>query len=270
MKVARLGILCVMSILCMSSWGARLWAGTGDIPQEQNWHFSIGADGTYCDYDGNIVVSSTKYGLKGTRIDLKEDIDIEEEYTVRPYAELSYKDRHIVYFGYQPLKLKGSQRIEKDIQFRDTLFRINTVVKGTVDIDMYTVQYSYGIVVRDACKWYISCGVNGYTVDARLTEVAGMKDPLSETKEVTGFLPCIGTRMVVRITSCVGVECGVNGMFEYDNKSMIEGHAALQYYMNDYVTLQAGFLYRKVTIEKDSSEGELTVREPFVGLKMTF
>jgi hypothetical protein len=134
-------------------------------------------------------------GDSGTRFSLANggDFQTRTEPFVRVKAGLTY-GRHTLYAVFAPLRLEGSGRSERDIQFRNLTFTADGDARVRYRFDTYRLTYRYTLV--SASAFDLAVGATALVRDAEIR----LSQPGQATSERnTGFVPLLSLRMALRL-----------------------------------------------------------------------
>ena len=83
----------------------------------------------------------------GTDMDLETDLGLDSSDSVfRVDGYFRFNERHRADFSVFDLSRKNSKQIERDIQWGDTLYSIDTVVKSDNGLSIYKAAYTYSFL----------------------------------------------------------------------------------------------------------------------------
>ncbi len=184
--------------------------------------------------DGNIAVSGNALG---TDINLSRDLDIGgQDHGELFAARWRPFDRHEFGVRGQHYGRSGERTISRDIVFDDEIFTINSRVKGEIDLDVWTVNYTGWLVANERRAFGLSLGALQYRLALKLgaKNLPGGVQPEPIEAEVSEDLPVVVAgaeyreklsdrwRIVVRaavfqasINSIDGTVINVDGGVEY-------------------------------------------------------
>lgn len=152
--------------------------------------FSISLGVFFTDRDTETALDGTT--ANGTPTDLESDLGLDSSDNVFRFdGYYRFNDRHRVDFSIFDLSRSSSKQIERDIQWRDTLYAIDTVINADFDLTIYKAAYTYSFMRRE--NGYLGATFGVYTADTKI----GLSEPnlgQAEVGDITAPLPVIGLR----------------------------------------------------------------------------
>jgi hypothetical protein len=199
----------------------------------------------------------------GTDLDFESDLGLDASDTVfRVDGYFRFSERHRADFSVFDLSRKSSKQIERDIQWGDTSYSIDTVIESNVDLAIYKAAYTYSFLHRDT--GYLGATIGVYVADAS----AGLAEQnlgQAEVGELTAPLPVIGLRGQYALSDRWTFRASGEFFFvEYENVdgSLVDIYAGFDYRVLDHLSLGIGF--NTVTIDvgatKNSFDGAIDWR----------
>jgi len=138
------------------------------------------------------------------------------------------------------LARNSSKQIDKDIQWGDTLYSIDTVVESNVDLAIYKAAYTYSFLHAD--DGYLGATVGLYVADST-AELAEQNIGRAEVGELTAPLPVIGLRGERKLSERWMFRASGEFFFiEYDNidGSLVDLYAGFDYSVLDNLSIGIG------------------------------
>jgi len=131
-------------------------------------------------------------GMDGTVVDLEGDLGLNRSDSVfRIDGYYRFNKKHRLDFSVFDLSRTASTVIQKDIQWSDTLFPIDTTVDSDFDLAIYKLAYTWSFMRRD--KGYLGLTAGLYIADFEMRLEAEAIDAL-ESDGLTAPLPVFGLR----------------------------------------------------------------------------
>lgn len=141
--------------------------------------------------------SQTSLALNSATLGRGTDLDVEsifgEERKIFPRVEAIFNvgKRHEIGLTYWAIRKKRSAALDRDIQFGDTTFYINTSVEARFNFSNYGFTYRYAILANE--HWFAGASLGFKLVDIE----AGLKANLNErsygnSKRLYAPLPLVG------------------------------------------------------------------------------
>ena len=218
--------------------------------------FAISLGAFIADRDTRTRVDSSTLG-RGTTIVMEDDLGLDSSQTVfRVDGHFRIAERHRLDFSVFDLSRNSTRTIDRDIQFGDEVFSVNTAIDSNFDLDIYKIAYTYSI-------WWKEQGFLG--VDFGI-HVADLVETLSapsagqlQLKSLTAPLPVIGIRGEYYFTPRLRL-AGAAEYFalEYND---IDGRLADIYLGMDYKVMDnlgLGVAYNYVTVDINATKSELS------------
>jgi len=202
-------------------------------------------------------------GIEGTPVDLEGDLGLNRSDSVfRIDGYYRFNKKHRLDFSAFDLSRTASKVIEKDIQWKDTLFPIDTTVDSDFDLAIYKLAYTWSFMRRD--KGYLGLTAGLYIADFR-TRLEAEAIGALESDGVTAPLPVIGLRGQYDFTEKLSFRAsGEIFAIEYEeySGSLYDIYAGLDYQFFKHVAIGIGINAVKldVGISKDSFDGNVDWR----------
>ena len=202
-------------------------------------------------------------GLEGTPVDLERDLGFNRSDSVfRIDGYYRFNQKHRLDFSAFDLSRTSSKVIEKDIQWKDTLYPIDTTVDSKFDLTIYKLAYTWSFMQRD--KGYLGLTAGLYVADF-LTRLEGEAIGALESDGVTAPLPVFGLRGQYDFTEKLSFRAsGEIFALEYEDYSgsFYDIYAGLDYQFFKHVAIGIGINAVELNIEitKDSFNGDIDWR----------
>lgn len=193
----------------------------------------------------------------GTDTDFESDLGLDSSDTVlRVDGYFRFAERHRVDFSVFDLSRNNSKQIDRDIQWGDTLYTIDTVIRADFDLSIYKAAYTYSFLNSD--KGYLGATAGLYVADVK-TRLAEQNLGQTEVGELTAPLPVVGLRGERRLSDRWTFRASGEFFFvEYDNVdgSLVDLYAGLDFRVLD--NLEIGFGYNSVDLDVDVQRNQFT------------
>ena len=202
-------------------------------------------------------------GIEGTPVDLEGDLGLNRSDSVfRIDGYYRFNKKHRLDFSAFDLSRTASKVIEKDIQWKDTLFPIDTTVDSDFDLAIYKLAYTWSFMRRD--KGYLGLTAGLYIADFR-TRLEAEAIGALESDGVTAPLPVIGLRGQYDFTEKLSFRAsGEIFAIEYEeySGSLYDIYAGLDYQFFKHVAIGIGVNAVKINIgvSKDRFDGDIDWR----------
>jgi hypothetical protein len=202
-------------------------------------------------------------GMVGTPVDLEGDLALDRSDSVfRIDGYYRFNKKHRLDFSVFDLSRSASKVIEKDIQWDDTLYPIDTTVDSDFDLVIYKLAYTWSFMRRD--KGYLGLTAGLYIADFG-TRLEAEAIGALESDEVTAPLPVFGLRGQYDFTEKLSFRAsGEIFALEYEDYSgsFYDIYAGLDYQFFKHVAIGIGINAVRINIEisKDRFNGDLDWR----------
>ncbi len=187
----------------------------------------------------------------GTDIDLETDFGLDSSDSVfRVDGYFRFNDRHRADFSVFDLSRKNSRQIEREIQWGDTLYTIDTVLKTDNELAIYKAAYTYSFLRRDT--GYLGATIGVYVADWK-TSLQEENTGSAGVGDLTAPLPVIGLRGEYALSDRWSFRASGEFFFvEYDNVdgSLVDIYAGFDYSLLNNISIGIGF--NSVTLDVDA------------------
>ena len=202
-------------------------------------------------------------GMDGTEVDLEGDLGLNRSDSVfRIDGYYRFNQKHRLDFSVFDLSRTASKVIQKNIEWNDTLFPIDTTVDSDFDLTIYKIAYTWSFMRRD--KGYLGLTAGLYIADFGTRLEAEAIGEL-ESSGFTAPLPVIGLRGQYDFTEKLSFRAsGEIFAIEYEeySGSLYDIYAGLDYQFFKHVAIGIGINAVKldVGISKDRFDGNVDWR----------
>jgi len=151
------------------------------------------------------------------------------------------------------LSRNGTKQIERDIQWGERLFAIDTQIEADFDLTIYKAAYTYSFVQRE--NGYLGATIGLYTLDSKVS-LAVQNLGQAEVGDITAPLPVIGLRGIYAFAERWTFRASGEFFFiEFDHikGSLVDLYAVVDYAVRDSVSV--GFGFNSVDLNVDVSKG---------------
>jgi len=251
MKIINILILCAIAAMIFAAPAAAADSIDGD-------RFSISLGIFVTDRDTETSLDGTT--SNGTPTDLEGDLGLNASDSVfRLDGYYRFNDRHRVDFSIFDLSRTGSKQLQRDIQWGDRLFAIDTVVEADFDITIYKAAYTYSFMQKE--NGYLGASFGLYTLDSKVGLAEQNLGP-AEFGDITAPLPVIGLRGDYEFSDKWTFRASSEFFFiEFDNVdgSLVDIYAGLDYSVSDSISVGLGVnsVVLDVGVTKSSFQGSL-------------
>jgi len=251
MKIEGFPAFCAVAALFISAPAAAAALAEGD-------RFSVSLGIFFTDRDTETRLDGTTEN--GTITDLETDLGLRASDSVFRFdSYYRFNDRHRIDFSIFDLSRTSSKQIQRDIQWGDRLFAIDTAIDADFDLSIYKAAYTYSFMQRD--KGYLGATFGIYTADTKIS-LSEQNLGQAEIGDITAPLPVIGLRGDYKINDKWTFRGSGEFFFvEFDNidGSLVDLYAGLDYSLTDSMSVGLGFnsVNLNVDASKSSFQGSL-------------
>ena len=237
-----------------------LGSPTTALADDENFSVSLGLFLTERDsqtrVDGTIPDS-------GTPVDLENDLGLDKSDNVfRIDGYYRFNEKHRIDFSVFDLSRSASKEIEKEIDWNDTIYPIDTTVDASLDLAIYKLAYTWSFMRRDSGYLGLTAGL--YTADIG-TSISAESIGRSSSGGVTAPLPVLGLRGQYDFSERWSLRASAEIFaIEYGDfsGSLYDVFASVDYQITDHVALGAGInvVNINVGVSKPNLDGDLDWR----------
>lgn len=230
--------------------------------------FEIGVRGYYWfpSFSGNVKVDAE--GLPGDKINLEDDLGIDDEYYPVIEAFIGGGNHHLS-AAYYRADYSGTATLSRDIDFNGETFRADSLTASSLEYDAYDVMYWYDILDLENFLAGGSLGVVG-RIEVFDGEVMIQTTGLDEKVSFTAPIPQLGLNFHVGILADI-LELRLLGTgMAIGGGTVFDGLAELSVTPFPFVDIHGG--YRAFTIDADIDDVEFDydTSGPYVALTVSF
>ncbi len=224
--------------------------------------FSLSVGVFVADRNSKTRVDGTA-GMDGTEVDLEGDLGLNRSDSVfRIDGYYRFNRKHRLDFSAFDLSRTASKVIQKNIQWNDTLFPIDTTVNSDFDLAIYKIAYTWSFMRKD--KGYLGFTAGLYIADFG-TRLEAEAIGEFESNGLTAPLPVIGLRGQYDFSEKLSFRAsGEIFAIEYEDYSgsLYDIYAGLDYQFFKHVAIGIGVNSVKLNIgiSKDRFNGDIDWR----------
>mgnify|MGYP001825602995 FL=1 len=199
----------------------------------------------------------------GTDVDLENDFGLDSSDSVfRIDGYFKFNEKHRIDFSAFDLSRTASKRIQREIEWDDDIYPIDTVIEAGLDLNIYKLAYTWSFIRK--ANGYLGASAGLYVADIG-TSLSATSIGQSSSRAVTAPLPVIGLRGRYDF----GEKWSLRGSaevfaFEYDDfdGSLYDFYAGLDYQFFDHVAIGVGVNSVKMNlgVTKSNFKGDLDWR----------
>jgi hypothetical protein len=211
--------------------------------------FSLGM--FFTDRDTQTQLDGTT--ANGTPTDLENDLGLDSSDNVfRVDGYYRFNDKHRFDFSIFDLSRSGSKQIERDIQWGDTLYAIDTDIVADFDLTIYKAAYTYSFMQKE--DGYLGATIGVYAADTKVS-LSEQNLGQAEIGDITAPLPVIGLRGEYELTDKWSFRASGEFFFiEYNDidGSLVDLYAGVDYAVRDSMSIGLGI--NSVDLDVDASK----------------
>jgi hypothetical protein len=239
--------LLIWALILVALYGAPQFALAEDLEGDR-FSLSLGVFVTDRDTDTQLDGTTT-----GSDINFEKDLGLDSSDSVfRLDGSYRFNERHRLDFSVFDLSRSASRAIDRDIQWGDSLYTVNTVVDADVDLKIYKAAYTYAFMRRD--KGYLGLTAGLYVADTR-SSITEQSLGQATIGDITAPLPVIGLRGEYALSDRWSFRASSEFFaLEYNDVdgSLIDLYAGIDYSVLDNISLGIGV--NSVSIDVDASK----------------
>lgn len=244
------------------------------IPPVKEPRFHFTASGIYAMLETNLRFELPN-GLLGVKINFEDHLGL-EKYKMMPVftGKINIKNRHNIFAMYYFLGRSSHFELQKEIEFNDQIFNINTVIDGYFNLNTVSLGYMYD-VVKDS-KSHLGLFLNLYMLSLK-TGISVDQTNLRESFWVYAPFPNVGAQTEFKINE----RFGLSGLFSIFFLSM-NGYSGaihtvngqMDFSLTNWLDLAIGYYWFDLNLEaqKTSFTGILdyTYQGPYLEMGFRF
>jgi hypothetical protein len=189
----------------------------------------------------------------GSDINFEKDLGLDSSDSVfRLDGYYRFNERHRLDFSVFDLSRSASTTIDRDLQWGDTSYTVNTGVDTDVDLQIYKAAYTYAFMRRD--KGYLGLTAGLYVADTR-SSIAEQSLGQATIGDITAPLPVIGLRGEYALSDRWSFRASSEFFaLEYNDVdgALIDLYAGIDYQVLDNISLGVGV--NSVSIDVDATK----------------
>ena len=207
--------------------------------EQEKFSLSIGL--FVAERDSTTRFDAQESSMSGTEVDVESERGLDTSDSVfRLDGYYRFNQNHRIDFSWFDLSRTGSNKIERDINWKDTLFNVDTVVDSNFDLSIYKVAYTWSFMRRD--KGFLGLTAGLYVADIA-TSLAAPEVGTSEGGGFTAPLPVVGLRGEYHFSDNWSFRTSAEIFaFEYDDfdGSLYDFYVGVDYQLFDRVAIGVG------------------------------
>lgn len=250
----RLHCLAIVAMVLMNPFSP----ATAQTSDQEKFSISIGLFVT--DRDSETQFDGQVGSMIGTNVDVESELGLNTSDSVfRLDGYYRFNQKHRIDFSWFDLSRTGSKQIQRDINWKDTLFAVDTVIDSEFDLSIYKVAYTWSFMQRD--RGYLGLTAGLYIADISTS----LSAPSVGTQEGGGFtapLPVIGLRGKYHFSDKWSFRAsGEIFAFAYGDfdGSLYDMYVGVDYQLFDRMAIGVGLnsVRMNLGVDKENANGDL-------------
>ena len=230
------------------------WLTAQSTPNHLYDKFQITASGAVVLFISKLRVD----GRNGTGTDIDPESDLglgTAKFQGRAALRWRPGKRHELELGYMLARRSGEKTLQRDISFGDTTFSAGATVKSTFNSDQAFLTYRFAFTARERTQLGFGLGLGTIFFDPAIDALAGggsQTVQYSQSEHFVGPTVSLGLYGRFRFPERWYLETdlrGIKATVDRYTASVIEGGAAVRYFLSNTFGLEAG--YGVTTIKLD-------------------
>ncbi len=230
------------------------------VAQTDDAKFGISVGVFVTDRDSKTRFDAQASSMTGTEVDLESEFGLDTSDSVFRFdGYYRFNEKHRLDFSWFDLSRTGSRSIQRDIDWNDTVFPLDTVINSDFDLAIYKVAYTWSFLRRD--NGYLGLTAGLYVADIKTTLSASSIAAIEEGA-ITAPLPVVGLRGEHRFSEKWSLRASgeVFALESGDFKgSLYDLYVGLDYQLFDRMAIGAGFnsVRMDIGVTKENASGDL-------------
>lgn len=155
--------------------------------------FMLRVGGYYAQDANTLLRLDTNSNPAGATIDFDRTLGGETEATVvRVDGLFRFNDHHALGASWYRLNFNGLRTIDRDLEWGDQIYPINTTIDSELTYDIYKLDYRYSLFHNEKAELGASLGLNIMKIAVNMSGSIGGVPTQSSNKAVTAPLPVWG------------------------------------------------------------------------------
>lgn len=230
--------------------------------------FGAGVRGSYWFPDLSATAQTVFGGVSETKIDLKDDLGVNDENFPSGEAFLRFGRLHFR-VGYTRISYDGSSTLTRNIVFNGQTYPVNDNVTSSFDLDMLDAEVQVDILRPDFVSANFYLGLIGKVkyldLDLKITSTT-----LTEEQEFRVPAPMVGLAAGAGfLNDLLRVDARVTGM-AYSGNHLYEADAFVSLVPFPFCRIQGGYRYIDLKADEDDLLADVELSGPYVGAQLSF
>jgi len=212
-------------------------------------------------------VKITDDALVGTKIDLEDDLGVDEKEDFVEFRVFYKSGKHKLRYSFVSMSWEGEKTTTKTLLFSGKTYSATAFVQTELDIDYHRLGYEYLIIEKDKYNVGFIFEVKYFDLDARVRAIGA---GLDESESVGIPLPAIGLSFNAQLFKDITFEAEFTGFTVGSAAYVYDAELLIGYRAHKNILLSAGL--KTFTLHGDDEDDEIDfkVGGPFVMVRATF
>lgn len=233
--------------------------GTDGLPQGR-----LGAAFFPAQIDGHATVTQGGTPGSGSRIDLADDLDLENDFLGTANLELD-DGRLRLGLGYLPFAFEGRDTLTRDLVFHGTTFNAGDDVASTLDFETWNARVD-GALIQDS-EFELRVGGGAYWWDFQL-ELEDKTAAVTDARKFERLLPAVTTTAWLALGA--GFATRFDGAFATldEGRRLVDATAQVEYLFDERLRAVVGWRWLRYWLNEDTNTGMIDISGPLLGLTL--
>jgi len=230
--------------------------------------FEAGVRGMYWFPDLSATAQTIIAGMPETKINLKDDLGMDDENFPSGEAFLRFGRVHFR-IGYIRISYDGSETLSQEIEFNGQIFPANDNVISSLDLKMLDAEVQVDILRPDFVTANFYLGLIGKVkyvdLDLELSSTA-----LTEKEDFQIPVPMVGLAMGAGfLNDSLRFDARVSGM-AYSGNHFYEADAFASVVPFSFLRIQGGYRYLELKADENNLLADVDLKGPYIGAQLSF
>lgn len=242
--------------------------------------FSVTAGQSTDDFETNARIDPDDGAFEGTLISFERDLGLEDSRTL-PRFGVQWRPfrRHELAAMHFAASREGFEEIDREIVFRDEIYRAQALVTTQFDLDYWSATYTYWARRTDRDGLGITLGVASLALDASITaEQPGVSVTVTQEAETEVPVALAGLQGRIAFAERIHGEASFATLprvtIEDYTGTALTGQARLEYRPLNWLGIGAAYNYFRFDVDVEASDLrgslDMTFKSPEVYVRLAF
>lgn len=242
--------------------------------------FSITAGQSMSDFETNARIDPDEGATEGTLISFERDLGLEDSRDLPRFsAQWRPFRRHELAVSHFAASRSGFEEIDREIVFRDEVYRAQADVTTAFDLDYWSATYTYWMRRGDRDGLGITIGAATLAMDASITaEQPGVSVTVTQEAETDVPVALAGLQGRVAFAPRIHAEASVATLprvtIEDYTGTALTGQARLEWRPINAIGIGAAYNYFRLDVDVEQADLrgtlEMEIRGPELYLRLAF